>query len=94
MLEGDVIEVNELVCGGKIKASLYVNCSNGKQHIIEIVEDDLVHYQGADGSLQQRSKSRLADQIAKQHGFNGYSCLSFIELENAPDERVIFNALN
>ena len=62
--------------------------------MIEIVEDDLVHYVCADGSLQQRSKGRLADSIAKQHGFNGYSCLSFIELENATDERVVFDALN
>ena len=30
MIEGDVIEANEIVCDGKIKASLYVNCSNGK----------------------------------------------------------------
>ena len=51
MIDGDVIEANELVCNGKIKASLYVNCSNGKQHVIEIVEDDLVHYLSADGSL-------------------------------------------
>ena len=41
-----------------------------------------------------RRRGRLADAIAKEHGFNGYSCLSFLELENASDEQVIFDYLN
>ena len=43
LLEGEVFEVNELVCNGKIKASFLIYCDNGKNHILEIVEDDLVH---------------------------------------------------
>jgi len=41
-----------------------------------------------------RMRGRLADKIAKESGFSGYSCLSFLELENAPDERVIFDYIN
>jgi len=41
-----------------------------------------------------RKRSRLADEIAKKNGFSGYSCISFLELENAPDERVIFDYIN
>ena len=93
MIGGDVTEANELVCAGKVKASLLVNCANGKRHIVEIAEDELAHYV-ADGELKQRQKGRLADAIAKENGFNGYSCLSFIELENSSDERYLFELLN
>ena len=41
-----------------------------------------------------RKRSRLSDEIAKKNGFSGYSCISFLELENAPDERVIFDYIN
>lgn len=44
--------------------------------------------------MQQRFKQRLTNEIAKAHGYNGYVCLSFLELENAVDERPIFENLN
>ena len=93
MLGGEVNEKNELVCNGKVKASLLITGKNGKQHIVEIVEEELVHYETEEG-LQMRKRSRLADEIAKKNGFSGYSCISFLELENAPDERVIFDYIN
>ena len=58
MIDGAVIQANQLVCDGKIKASLLVNLAapDSKQHIIEIVEDELVHYQdeGDEQFLKQR----------------------------------------
>jgi len=44
MIKGEVIVANELVCNGKVKASFLVNNTNGKQHVVEIVEDELSHY--------------------------------------------------
>lgn len=44
--------------------------------------------------LALRRKGRLADEIAKSHGYSGYSCLSFVELENSSDERQIFDLIN
>ena len=91
MLEGEVQLTNKLLCNGKISASLLVTLpGSGKQHIVEIVEDGQVHFTAADGVMTLRRKGRLADEIAKAHGFSGYSCLSFLELENAADEREIF----
>ena len=49
MLAGDVTDSNQLVCKGKVKASLLVTGKNGKQHIIEIVEKELVHYETDEG---------------------------------------------
>ena len=58
MIEGEVIQANQIVCDGKIKASLLVNLAapDSRQHIIEIVENELVHYQdeGDDQFLKQR----------------------------------------
>lgn len=61
MLTGDVIQANELVCGGRIKASLLVNQPDGKQHIVEIVEDELAHYETSQGEMEMRQRGRLAD---------------------------------
>ena len=58
MIEGEVIQANQIVCDGKIKASLLVSLAapDSRQHIIEIVENELVHYQdeGDEQFLKQR----------------------------------------
>ena len=99
LIEGKIdSSTDEILCDGKIKASLQISTaqSGGKTHIVELVEDELVHYEGSSeaNSLCMRARCRMADALAKEHGFSGYSCLSFEELENAPDEKVFFTHLN
>ena len=72
--------------------------SKGKQYIVEVLEDELAHYKTLEegeskGKSKLRQRGRLAERLALSHGFAGYSCLSYIELERAVDERVIFNEL-
>jgi len=64
-------------------ASLIVSNANdpAKQHLVEIFEDEILTYQKEDGSLEMRKRGRLARQLAKQNGFQDYSCISFKELE-------------
>ena len=93
-IDGDLSVSNQLLCDGKIKASFLVKHQTGKQHILEIVEDEVVHFTNADGTLGLRQKARLADKIAKEQGYSGYSAISFIELENAQDERQLFEQIN
>ena len=50
MINGEVIVANELVCNSKVKASFLVDGTNGKQHVVEIVEDELSHF-NVNGSL-------------------------------------------
>ena len=94
MIAAEVVEVNELVCDGRIKASLLITAPSGKHHIVEVFEDELAHFQTATGEIKMRQRGRLANEIAKEHGFNGYSSLSFRELENAVDERQVFDVLS
>ena len=67
---------------------------------MEVLEDELAHYQPLLGETDEETRSsrlrqrgRLAERLALSHGFNGYSCLSYVELERALDERVIFGEL-
>lgn len=92
MIEAEILKVDdEILCDGKIKACLQVQSqSNPKMHLIEIVEDELVHFEGPADELRMRARSRMADSLAREHGYSGYSCLSFEELENAPNEMVFF----
>ena len=93
-IDGDLQISNQLLCDGKVKASFLVKHQTGKQHILEIVEDEIVHFSQADGTLGMRQKARLADKIAKEHGYSGYSAISFVELDNAQDERQMFDQIN
>ena len=70
---------------------------------MEIVENDLVHYEDMENEnilLKMRFKGRLINEIlmaqndSSDEKFSGYSSLSFRELENATDERPIFEAIN
>ena len=67
---------------------------------MEVLEDELAHYQTQPDEIgdkiykyELRQRGRLAERLALSHGFNGYSCLSYVELERALDERVIFGKL-
>jgi len=93
-IAGSVEHANRLVCDDKLMASMLVVAPNGKQHILEIVEEELVHYLEADQTFALRRRGRLANSIAQDHGFNGYSCLSYHELENAVDEGALFDQIN
>lgn len=92
MIEAEILTIDdEILCDGKIKACLQVKRqSDDKTHLIEIVEDELVHFEGGEEDLKMRARSRMVDAVAKDHGYSGYSCLSFEELENAPNEMVFF----
>ena len=39
----DIVQ-NQLVCDDKLKASILVKTSKGKQYIVEVLEDELAHY--------------------------------------------------
>ena len=78
------------VISSRLKANFIAENKHGKKHIIEIVEEDMAHYAKAEEGAQMvemRRRGRLADQLAKEAGYAGYSCISYIELEYAIDER-------
>lgn len=72
-----------------------------RKHIIEIVEDEMAHYKKIVDKtneeeipgLEMRQRGRLADKLARENGFTGYSCISYVELEYAIDENEQFNHL-
>ena len=53
----DIVK-NQLVCDGKLKASILVKTSKGKQYIVEVLEDELAHYKPLEEG-QTKSKPRL-----------------------------------
>ena len=75
------------VLGGRLKANFITENASGDRHIIEIVEEDMAHYAKEGQSLEMRRRGRLAEEVAKEAGYAGYSCISYIELEYALDER-------
>ena len=76
--------VNKIICDGKLKASILFN----DKHIVEIIENELVHYKkpgSKEWSLLKRG--RLAQQQVKMsEKYTSYSCISYIELESVEDE--------
>jgi hypothetical protein len=58
----------------------------GSKHAVEILEDQVANYFREDGVKAMRQRGRLAEGLAKEHGFAGYTVVSFIELENAEDD--------
>ena len=52
--EGQVVQTDQLLCDGKVKASLLLKTSNEKQHIVEIVEDELAHFIDLEGKMKLR----------------------------------------
>lgn len=78
---------NQIVCDGRLKASIIFD---GK-HVVEILENQLAHYK-KDRELKLRKRGRLAEQMVKQSGqFTSYSCISYVELEAANDERELLD---
>ena len=76
------------VLGGRLKANFITENASGDRHIIEIVEEDMAHYT-KEGQTEMRQRGRLAEKVAQDAGYAGYSCISYIELEYALDEREI-----
>lgn len=81
--------VNSITCGGKVKASILFD----DRHIIEIVENELVHYKKPNSTeWSLRKRGRLAEQLVqKKKSKTSYSIVSYVELEQAEDEREILN---
>ena len=83
----------------RIKANFVVEHPNkgGKRHIIEIIEDEISHYkvpiEGLGHEIKMRQRGRLADKLALELGYTGYSCISYVELEYAVDESEPFNTV-
>lgn len=87
------IETNQLI-GGRVKASVCVESKSGGKHVVEILENEIAIYtRGEDNERKMRQRGRLAEKVAKQNGCSGYSCVSYIELEYALDEKMIFEGL-
>ncbi len=77
-----------------MKASLCVESKSGGRHVVEILENEIAIYtRGEDNERKMRQRGRLAERVAKQNGYSGYSCLSYIELEYALDEKMILESL-
>lgn len=83
-----------------MKADIIVKFKDDKCHIIEIIDDDLAHYTQTETEnneikkhVELRKRGRIAEKIALDNGFSGYSCLSYIELEYAMDENENFDNL-
>ncbi len=83
------VQVNKIICDGKLKASILFN----DKHILEIIENELVHYKKPSSKeWSLRKRGRLAQQQVKiSEKYSSYSCISYIELESAEDEREILN---
>jgi hypothetical protein len=75
------------VLGGRLKANFITENASGARHIIEIVEEDMAHYAKEGQTVEMRRRGRLAEEVAREAGYAGYSCISYIELEYALDER-------
>jgi hypothetical protein len=75
------VEVSQII-NERLRADLTVTSKSGRKHIIEIIEDDLMHYSVADEDHPKlRARGRLAEEAAKREGYHGYSSLSYIELD-------------
>lgn len=76
---------NQIVCDGRLKASVILD----DKHIVEVVENEQVHYKPL-GSQEWklRKRGRLAQKLANSDKqYSSYNCISYVELENARDER-------
>lgn len=88
---GVVFKRSSVACDGRMKGSLIVELG-GRKHFIEVMEDEFCSYtqegavQAESTKKQLRQRGRLAEQLAKAHGFDGYHCLSYVELEYMRDE--------
>lgn len=90
MLADRDVKKNQIVCDGRLKASFVVDDS----FIIEIEEHNMLNFQKGE-KLSHMSRARLADAIAKEHGFSGgYIGLSVLEMEYSRNEaEYLLNAL-
>lgn len=80
------------MCDGRLKASLLVETLSRK-HAVEILEDEKMTYALPDGQVRLRQRGRIAWNLAREKGFDGYSCVSFLDLEYATDERQLLDNL-
>ena len=76
MLADREVQQNQIVCGGRLKASFVVD----SEYIIEIEENATVNFRKGD-KLQMMSRGRQAEALAKAHGFKGYIGVSLLEME-------------
>ena len=82
-------KINTITCDGRVKASILFNDS----HVVEIIENELVHYKKPGSSeWSLRKRGRLAQQLVMDDKrYSSYSSISYLELESAEDEREILN---
>lgn len=75
-----------------MKASLLVETLTRK-HAVEFLEDEMLTYSLPDGDVRLRQRGRLAWQLAREKGLDGYSCVSFVDLEQTTDEKHLLDGL-
>ena len=60
------MNLNEIVCNGRLKASIVVKTEVGHKHLIEVLEDDLSTFRRDDNTnLLLRQRGRLAQKLAR-----------------------------
>jgi hypothetical protein len=81
MLADRKVLKNQVMCDERLKASFVVD----NEYLIEIEENMMVNYRkGKD--LKHMARARLADRIAKEHGYKGYIGISLLEMEYHQNE--------
>lgn len=61
--------------------------------IIDLIEQQIGHM-SKDGEVRLRLRGRIADRIAKDHGFEGgYRVVSLVEMDFAKDEKQYLESL-
>lgn len=90
MLADRDVKKNVITCDGRLKASFVVD----DKFIIEVEEHNMVNFQKGE-KLSHMSRARLADTIAKEHGYSGgYIGISILEMEyNQNEAEYLLNVL-
>lgn len=81
MLADRHVQKNQIVCGGRLKASFVVD----SEYLIEIEENTMVNFRKGN-ELRPMSRARQAEALAKEHGFKGYIGVSLLEMEYHQNE--------
>jgi hypothetical protein len=81
--QGLEYEGRQLVCGDRLRAAFV---TQAPRTIIDLIEHQISHV-SKDGEVRLRLRGRIADRIAKDHGFEGgYRVVSLVEMDFAKDE--------
>ena len=84
MLKGREVKTNQIVCDGRLKASIVVDGN----WVIEIHDNAMCNFQKKSDKklLAPMARGRLCNNLVKQHGYQGYIGISLVEMEYSPNE--------